>query len=155
MENNFKGKRVLITGASKGLGKAAAMAFEKEGAKLALVARSDEKLKVLNKSFEKSENHQIFNMDLLESKNIETISSSIKQKWGGLDIILHCVGGSLGVNDTLVSWEDLSRCLNGNIGIAAEINCHFVPLMKEQGFGILATSSWAPSLDETASLGRM
>ena len=35
MEQNFKDKKVLITGASKGLGKAAAIAFEKKGARLA------------------------------------------------------------------------------------------------------------------------
>ena len=42
MEQNFKDKRVLITGGSKGLGKAAAIAFEQEGARLALAARSDD-----------------------------------------------------------------------------------------------------------------
>jgi pyruvate carboxylase len=43
---------VLITGASKGLGKAAAIAFEKEGARLALAARSDDKLEELKNSFD-------------------------------------------------------------------------------------------------------
>ena len=51
MGQNFKDKRVLITGASKGLGKAAANAFEKKGARLALAARSDSKLSALKKSF--------------------------------------------------------------------------------------------------------
>ena len=43
MSNEFLNKRILITGASKGLGKAAAIAFEKKGAILALVARDKKK----------------------------------------------------------------------------------------------------------------
>ncbi|SVD26461.1 uncharacterized protein METZ01_LOCUS379315, partial [marine metagenome] len=43
MEQGISDRRVLITGASKGLGKAAAVAFEQRGARLALVARSEDK----------------------------------------------------------------------------------------------------------------
>ena len=42
--NSYSDKRMLITGASKGLGKAASIAFEKLGVQLALAARSKEKL---------------------------------------------------------------------------------------------------------------
>ena len=42
--NEFLNKRILITGASKGLGKAAAIAFEKKGANLAIVARDEKKI---------------------------------------------------------------------------------------------------------------
>ena len=135
MEQNFKDKRVHITGASKGLGKAAAIAFEQEGARLALAARSDDKLETLNNSFGEPNNHLVYNLDLLDSKNIERLTTSIIEKWGGVDIILHCIGGSLGVNDTLEVWENFVRCLKGNIGTASEINRYFVPGMKKQGTG--------------------
>ena len=48
--SRFKDKRILITGASKGLGKSAAIAFEKEGASVVLAARSEDKLEKLAQS---------------------------------------------------------------------------------------------------------
>ena len=135
MTKNFKDKRVLITGASKGLGKAAAIAFEQEGARLALAARSDDKLDALKSTFDKQDKHLVFNLDLLDPGNIKKLTNIISEQWGGLDIILHCIGGSLGVNDSLVKWKDYTKCLKGNIGIASEINRYLVPGMKEQGFG--------------------
>ena len=135
MGQNFKDKRVLITGASKGLGKAAAIAFEEEGARLMLAARSADKLKALYDSFSEPGNHLVFNCDLLDSENIKMLTVDATKNWGGVDIILHCIGGSMGVNDTLVDWEAFSKCLKGNIGIASEINRHLVSGMKEQGSG--------------------
>mgnify|MGYP003712714501 CR=1 FL=1 len=44
MTNEFLNKKILITGGSKGLGKAAAIAFEKKGANLAIVARDKKKI---------------------------------------------------------------------------------------------------------------
>ena len=152
MEQNFKDKRVLITGASKGLGKAAAIAFEQEGARLALAARSDDKLETLNNSFGNPKNHLIFNLDLLDSKNIENLTTSIIEKWGGVDIILHCIGGSLGVNETLVDWENFVKCLKGNIGIASEINRYLVPGMKEQSSGSIIHVGSIVSFEAVASV---
>jgi len=144
MEQGFSDRRVLITGASKGLGKAAAVAFEQRGARLALVARSEDKLQELGNSFADQNRHCLFSLDLLHSKNIVEMTSSIIKRWSGVDVILHCIGGSLGVNQTLVDWEEFSKSLKGNVGIASEINRHLVPHMKEQGFGnIIHVSSIA------------
>ena len=131
----FKNKRLLITGASKGLGKAAAIAFEKEGTKLVLAARSDDKLKALRNSFSEPDKHLFIALDLLDSSNIEVLTNRIIEEWDGVDIILHCIGGSMGINDTLVEWENFSQCLKANIGIASEINRYLVPNMKKQNSG--------------------
>ncbi len=64
MSDVFRGKKVLITGASKGLGKAAAVAFERKGAKLALAARSGEKLDALTASFSDPDKHLVFGIVL-------------------------------------------------------------------------------------------
>ena len=71
MTLKFSDKRILITGASKGLGKAASIAFEKKGARLALVARSEDKLEELKNSFDDSGKHMFFKFDLLDSANIQ------------------------------------------------------------------------------------
>ena len=67
MNENIK---ILITGASKGLGKAAAIAFEKKGANLAIVARDKKKIDDLEKSFSDPKKHIFFKLDLFDSKKI-------------------------------------------------------------------------------------
>lgn len=131
----FSDTRILITGASKGLGKAAAVAFEKKGARLALAARSEEKLEELKNSFDDSGRHLFFKLDLLDSANIKKLTNDISNQWGGIDVILHCIGGSFGFNESLINWQDFSKSLKGNIGISSEINRLLVPSMKEQGAG--------------------
>lgn len=152
MSNSFEGKRVLITGASKGLGMTAALAYVSEGAKLALVARSSEKLEDLKNSLANPNQHLVFNMDLLETSNIKKLSDDILEQWSGVDVILHCIGGSLGVNETLVDWDNFAKCLKGNIGIAAEINRYFVPNMKDQGKGCIIHVGSVNSIEARGSV---
>ena len=61
--NRFKDKRILVTGGSKGLGKSAAIAFEKEGANVALAALSEDELSKLIKSLSQPENHLLYPTD--------------------------------------------------------------------------------------------
>ena len=133
--NEFLNKRILITGASKGLGKAAAIAFEKKGANLAIVARDEKKINFLKKSFVDSKKHIFFKLDLLDSKNIKILTNNILDQWSKIDVVLHCIGGSFGLNETLTNWDDFSKILKGNLGIASEINKYIVPTMKKQGYG--------------------
>ncbi|MDB9934054.1 SDR family NAD(P)-dependent oxidoreductase, partial [Candidatus Thioglobus sp.] len=59
-------KRILITGASRGLGAEAAHAFAELGACLALVARSEDKLEQVRQSCKDPNRHVIIPIDLLE-----------------------------------------------------------------------------------------
>lgn len=135
MSNKFLNKKILITGASKGLGKEAATAFEKEGANLAIVARSADKIDNLKKSFNDPEKHMFFQLDLFELDNVKKLTNNILNQWSTLDIILHCIGGSFQLNETLINWNDFAKNLMGNIGIGSEINKYIVPIMKKQGHG--------------------
>jgi len=148
----FLDKRILITGASKGLGKAAAIAFEKEGARLSLAARSEEKLEELKNSFDDSGKHLFFKLDLLDSVNIKKLTNDILNQWGGVDVILHCIGGSFGFNESLINWQDFSKSLKGNIGISSEINRLLVPSMKEQGVGNIIHVSSHNAFEAKASI---
>ena len=133
--SEFLNKRILITGASKGLGKAAAIAFEKKGANLAIVGRDEKKIDILKKSFVDSKKHIFFKLDLLDTKNIKILTNNILDQWSKIDVVLHCIGGSFGLNETFLSWDDFAKSLKGNIGIASEINKYIVPKMKTQGYG--------------------
>lgn len=91
MELGLKNKKVLITGASQGIGKGIAQAFAKEGANLLLVARSDEKLKALAEELqnEYSIDVKYLAVDLSLVDAVDQIKSFVGQD---LDILVNNAG---------------------------------------------------------------
>ena len=128
--NSFKDKKILITGASKGLGLQIAKTFEKDGAQLILIARSKELLDKLSNNFNDKKKHLVYAKDLLEEKNLEYVLNDIEDKLSNLDIIIHCLGGSFGINDPLDTWKNFERSLRGNLGVSVDINKKFIPKMQ-------------------------
>ncbi len=88
---DLSGKHILITGASSGIGKATAIHLSKLGAKLALIARNEEKLKDTIKLLE-GEGHDMYKIDLKEVNLIESLVNKIVDNNGPLDGLVHCAG---------------------------------------------------------------
>jgi len=131
----FSGKRILITGASRGLGYVAAQAFAKEGAKLLLVARDARRLNDLHALLHNPDQHYHMSMDLTDECMAESLVECAREMFGGIDIILHCMGGGFGHRDPLLSWEQFETLHRSNIGVAAELNRLLIPGMIERGWG--------------------
>jgi ribitol 2-dehydrogenase len=81
---------MIITGASSGIGRAAARLFAAEGAKLALVARSGDKLKALAKEI--GGEPLIAPIDLTRAGDVETTLRTIEQHFGRVDILFANAG---------------------------------------------------------------
>lgn len=123
MDLGLKNKRVLITGGSKGIGKSIADAFYKEGSKLTIISRDERVLKknVLKYGGQKK-GHYYFNCDLNILNNPTIISNKIIDKLGPHEIIIHNVGGGLGVGNIFANLNDWKRVWNFNVGISIEMN---------------------------------
>ena len=141
---SFNKKKILITGASKGLGKEIAKEFEKVGSKLCLIARTNDLLKDLHKKFKKKKDHLIIPEDLLALNKLDDLMKIIKNEFGEIDIIIHCLGGSFGINNPLDNWKNFEKSLRGNLGIAIDINKFFLPgMIKRKSGNIIHISSIA------------
>lgn len=123
-----QGKRILITGASRGLGQACAEAFEKAGAKLYITGRVWERLGETLGSFE-SKGHAHLTADLTFQNNCVELADRVKA-WGTPDAIVHCIGGGLSMKDDLLSWGDFDLLYKTNIAAPAEINRILIPEME-------------------------
>lgn len=149
----MKDKRILITGASKGLGAVAAVALAERGARLVLIARSQDKLEHVRRSCKDSERHLSIQGNLLEMKEIQPVVQKAKEFLGGIDVVLHAAGGGLGLKDEFLMHEDFLKLFALNLGAAAEINRLVAPEMKERRSGNLVHVGSIASSEGVGSVG--
>src|SRR5689334_2154438 len=90
MSQSVAGKVVLVTGASSGIGRAVARQFAREGAKLALAARSTEKMQAL--AAEIGGEPLVVTADLTEAAAIERMVSDTAAHYGSIDVLVANAG---------------------------------------------------------------
>jgi len=136
MDFNIAGKRVLITGASQGIGKEIALAFAGEKGKLSLIARKKDSLREIVDSIGgSSEGHDYVAVDLMESGSPTKVANYLLEKNGSYDILVHNIGGTLEIKDILSPVEDWQKVWQFNVGISIEINRVLVPSMQKNKWG--------------------
>lgn len=145
-------KKILITGASAGLGKEIAKHYDKKSYNLFCVGQSLTKISLLKKEL-KSKNHLFFSGDL----NKETIQKKllkILKKEKDIGIVIHCMGGGLGLKKDLLPKSDFIKLLMINLICQSEVNNIVIKNMirnKIQG-KIIHIASIA-GLESIASIG--
>jgi len=149
----MRNKRILITGASKGLGAVAAQAFAERGARLVLIARSQDKLEHVRRSCNDPERHLSIPVNFMEMMEIQSVVRKAREFLGGIDVVLHAAGGGLGLKDELLMHEDFLKLFVLNLGAAAEINRLVAPEMKERRSGNLVHVGSIASSEGVGSVG--
>lgn len=94
MDLQLQGKNILVTGGSKGIGKAIAEAFLAEGANVAIAARSMEFLEKAKADL--GGNVSIFQADITKSDEREKLMQSFIEEKGTIDVLINNAGGSNG-----------------------------------------------------------
>jgi NAD(P)-dependent dehydrogenase (short-subunit alcohol dehydrogenase family) len=137
MNLNLRGKRALVTGAGRGIGRSIALCLAREGASVSVVSRtlSDIESLVAEMGHE-AVGHCGVVMDLaLEAAPGQLIDSLSKKSFTPVDIVVHNLGGTLDVRDPFCSLEDWRRVWRLNVEIAIELNLLLVPAMRERRWG--------------------
>ena len=84
--DEFKGKRILVTGGTKGMGQAMVRRFTLSDASVATTARSP---------LPDGQSVALFvQTDIGTPAGVQDVVSRVQQEWGGLDILVNNVGGS-------------------------------------------------------------
>jgi len=92
---DFTGKNVLITGASRGIGKATAMAFAKKGAKVGINYRSNDDVAQQTLMELPGEGHQLFKRDISQKAETEALIEDFVKAYGQLDVLVNNAGISI------------------------------------------------------------
>lgn len=136
MDLGLIGKRVLVVGASKGIGRAIAVGFSKEGCNILAVARSTELLKEVRKESLEIGAHsfECIEKDIMDC-NTRFFGQELLDRYGNIDIVVHNVGGSLISRNHLAGAEDWNYALKFNAVAAIDMNSILIPPMVERGSG--------------------
>jgi len=125
----FKGKRVLVTGGTKGMGAVIVERFAASGASVATAARSP---------LPADQRPALFlQADIGSRHGAAALVERVDREWGGIDILINCVGGSEAPNGgfSALSDEDWSRALDVNLLAAVRMDRAFLPGMIARSWG--------------------
>jgi len=137
MELGLDGKRALVTGSGRGLGRAVIECLAHEGAKCAVVSRTDSDIEILLKTIGGSDaGHWGMPMDLaLDGAPEKLVKELQKADFWPVDIVVHNLGGTLDITDPFCSVADWRRIWRFNMEVALELNLLLLPGMKQNHWG--------------------
>lgn len=130
---NLKGKKVLVTGASGGIGKAIAIELSSNGADLCLTGRNKSELESLQKLI--GGNCEIIISDLSKSEGIDDLANSAQEKMGQIDILINNAGITRDNLFMRMSEEDWNEVINVNLNSIFKLTKHLIKGMIKRRYG--------------------
>jgi NAD(P)-dependent dehydrogenase (short-subunit alcohol dehydrogenase family) len=132
----LQGRNALVTGASKGLGRAMALALAKNGARLAIVARDREKLESVSREIaETGSQADVFVADITKEDQVAQVEKDVSAKVGKIQILINNAGTNLRKNITDFTLEEWRSVQDTNLTSVFLMCRAFVPHMKGSGYG--------------------
>jgi short-subunit dehydrogenase len=144
------GKVVLVTGASSGIGRAAAVRFASAGAVVLLVARSEELLDEVAAEITAAGGSAVVHpCDLTDFDQIDALVTKVLDRHGHVDILVNNAGMSIRrkVRHSVDRFHDFERPMHLNYFAAIRLTMGLLPTMVERESGqVINISSWAALL---------
>jgi len=136
MSGSLDGKIALITGASKGLGKAMAVALSQAGATIALVSRDEAKLQGVKREIEDSGGKaELFLADVKDEQQVERLETEVATRLGKIQILVNNAGINLRKNLIDFSLSEWQSVVDTNLTSVFLMCRKFVPHMRGTGYG--------------------
>lgn len=140
------GKRILLTGASSGIGEAAAEQFARAGATVVVVARRQELLDALAERITTAGGEAIaIPCDVSDMDACDELVADVEKRLGGVDILINNAGRSIRrpLAESLERWHDVERTMVLNYYAPLRLVRGLAPGMLERGDGhIINVSTW-------------
>ncbi len=140
MDLGLAGKKVLVCAASKGLGKASALALAKEGVELFVCSRSLESLDEVIQNAKALTSYPVHAAacDLTCSDSRQSLIETVQKEMGSVDVLVHNVGGPPPTTTEETSLEQWESGFYRLFMSVAHLNQAFLPQMKANQWGRIA-----------------
>jgi len=139
----LEGRVALVTGAGSGIGKAAALMLAAEGAKVAVLSRSEDEVTEVAQEIESKGGEALpLAADISKPDEMQQAVQRIADRWGRIDIVF----ANAGINGVWAPLEDLKpeewdETLSVNLKGTFLTVKYAVPYLKKQGGSVIVTSS--------------
>ena len=135
-ESNLNDKTAVVTGASKGLGKAIALALASAGAKVALVSRDLDQLNEAKRAVNSAGGEAaVFPTDVSQEEQVRNLERDVIAAFGAVHILINNAGINLRKDLVEFTLEEWRRVLDTNLTSVFLMCRSFVPHMKGRGYG--------------------
>jgi NAD(P)-dependent dehydrogenase (short-subunit alcohol dehydrogenase family) len=132
-KKSLENRVAVITGASRGLGKAMAIALADAGAKIALVGRDKAKLEETAAAIPSES--AIFLADVTVEEQVRALENGVREKFGRCDILINNAG--MNIRKPLVEYtlDEWNQVVDTNLTSVFLVTRSFIPLMTGRGYG--------------------
>ena len=143
--HRFKGKRIVITGAASGLGRATALRFAKEGWSVCIADIHLQRAAEVAREVEQVGGQAlVFECNIARAEDFLALAQHVEAQWGGVDILVNNAGISSAGSLQESSYEEWQRLLDINLMGVVRGCKTFTPLLAKQGQGqIVNVASFA------------
>lgn len=136
MRIDLTGKTAVITGGSRGLGAAMALALADAGAKIALVARDRARMEMVNAAIAgRSGTAAIFTADVTQESEVARVAEEINRCFASPQILINNAGTNIRKNLVDFSLQEFRSVMDASLTSTFLMCRAFVPGMKGQGYG--------------------
>jgi short-subunit dehydrogenase len=139
----IKDKVVIVTGVSSGIGLATAKLLAKRGAKIALVARSADKLKNISKELQGS---FPIRTNMTKENEIIMMVSETKKHFGRIDVLINSAGQGYDAPVEKINIDTYRKIFNLDVVGPLIAMQQVIPIMKEQKKGVIVNISSGTAL---------
>ena len=151
MAYDFSGKRVLVTGASSGIGEALAKGFAARGATVGICARREDRLATVVKELQRSApDSKAWPIDLADLDAIDGFAARVLAELGGLDVLVNNAGIPKRRTVMTLTWHDVEQLNRINYLSPVKLTLALLPALIEARGEIINISSVAARLSPPA-----
>lgn len=151
---DLTGKRVLVTGAASGIGRAAALAFAREGAELMLVDIQAESLDAVKREVEALGARSVsYVVDVSEADSVRALAARVESGPGGVDVLVKVAGVVVAADIADTTLDDWRWITGINLMGAVHTIHFFLPGMLSRGEGHILNVASVGGLVSFAMIG--
>ena len=144
MNDLFKDKVVIVTGASSGIGEATAIEFARNGSKVVLAARTEDRLIETVKKINSFNNNTLYVVtDVSREEDCKRLINRTVERFGGIDILVNNAGLSMRALFTDVNMQVLHRLMDVNFWGTVYCTRYALPYLLERKGSLIGVSSIA------------